>query len=534
MATPAIETGREAFQRRAWRLAYQHLSAAATESTLEVDDLERLAMAGHLVAATDWADGWTRAHDESARSGDTTRAARCAFWLAYGLIDRGEIARGSGWLARAQKLIGDRDCVERGYLLIPQAIGCFTEDPAAALDLFEAANRVGDQFADAGLCVLSQMGQGQALIALGRCAEALTLLDEAIVAVSHSDLPPLVVGNVLCGAIDACRGILDVRRTREWTIALNRWCDAQSDLVPFRGECLVHRAEIMQLHGDWPDALDEADRACHLLAGRTAVGEGLYRVGELHRLRGRFDDAEAAYRASSHAGREPQPGLALLRLAQGQRAAAVAAMRRIAGEGSRPRVENLVAYVEIMLDADDLDAASAGAEELKALAAATGADFPRAAATGATGAVHLARGQPTAALAPLRRAWTAWQHLEIPYEAARIRVLIGRACQALGDHDGAEMEFEAARLGFTALGAATDLVHLDALSRPRAQQHRGLSRRELEVLALVAKGSSNREIAATLVISEHTVARHVQNILAKLDVPSRTAAGAYAFEHRLT
>ncbi len=536
MATPAIEAGREAFHRRAWRDAYEQLSEAASETTLEVEDLERLAMAGHLLGVPDWVDVWTRAHDACLRADDVARAAGCALWLAYGLIDHGEFARGGGWLARAQKLIADEDCVQRGYLLIPQAIGCFDEDPAAALEQFATAGRIGEQFGDPGLSALSQMGQGQALIAIGRWTEAVPLLDEAILAIGRDDIPPLVVGNVFCGAIDACRAICDIRRTREWTVALSRWCDAQSDLVPFRGECLVHRAEVMQLHGDWLDALDEANRACHLLSGRGAVGEAHYRVAELHRLRSQFGEAEDAYRAASHAGREPQPGLALLRLAQGHSGAAVASIRRLLDEvsGAVARARTLGPYVEIMLAAGDIDAARTGSAELTELATVIGTSFLRATAAGAEGAVLIAAGQPTAALAPLRRAWTAWRSLGLPYEAARARVLIGLACRALGDHDGAEMELDAARLGFEYLGATTDLAHVDALLRARPEHPGGLTSRELEVLTLVASGNSNREIAATLVISEHTVARHVQNIFAKLGVSSRTAAGAYAFGHRLT
>lgn len=492
-------------------------------------------MAGHLLGTGDWADLWTRAHEESLAAGDVPRAARCAFWLSFGLIDRGEFARGGGWLAVAQKLVEELDCVERGYLLIPLAIRTFGEDPGAALKKFEAAGDIGDRFGDSGLTALSHMGQGQALIALGRWAEAVPLLDAAMVAVGRHNLPPLVAGNVLCGAIDACQAIFDVGRAREWTIALNLWCDSQSDLVPFRGECLAHRAEVMQLHGDWLDAADEADRARHLLEGRAAVGEGHYRVGELHRLRGQLGQAEEAYRAASHAGREPQPGLAQLRLAEGHVETAVASIRRALDEtsGAAARAKILIAYVEIMLATDDIAAASAGADELKGIAAAIDSPFVRAAAAAAEGAVLLADGQPTAALPSLRRAWTAWRSLEIPYEAARVRALIGRACLALGDQDGASLELDAARLGFECLGAVTELAGVETLLSARRTDHRGLTSRELEVLTLAAKGSSNREIATLLVISEHTVARHVQNILAKLGVSSRTAASAYAFEHRL-
>lgn len=536
-AVAPIEAGRDAFARRAWRDAYTRLTQAGREAELGAEDLERLAVAAYLVGSDDFADRWADAYHECLRRGELTRAVRCAFWLAYGLLHLGEVARGGGWLARAGKLIDDHrlDCVEQGYLLVPQAIACFTQDPAAALEQFRSASRVGERFGDAGLVALGRMGQGQALTALGRWVEAVPLLDEVIVAASVDELSPIVAGNLFCGAIDACRGMFDLRRTREWTVALSRWCDAQPDLAPFRGECLVHRVEIMQLHGDWQDAVEEAARACQLLSGHVARGEALYRMGELHRVRGETAAAHEAYRAASQAGREPQPGLALLRLAQGQNDAAAAAIRRVLGEAAdrAVRATALEAFVEIMLAAGDVGAARTGADELGEIAAQIGKPLLEAVATSAAGAVLLAEGQPDAALSRLRRAWAQWRALEVPYEAARARVRIGLACRAMDDHDGAEMELDAARVAFQLLGAAADVSRVEALLGTAGGQTAGLSAREREVLALVAQGRSNREIAATLVISEHTVARHVQNIFAKLGVSSRTAATSFAYQHHL-
>jgi DNA-binding CsgD family transcriptional regulator len=512
---------------------------ATEDDATDADGLERLAATSYLLGGDDTAELWERAYRECVRRGEPARAARCAFWLAYGLLGEGEVALAGGWLARAGRLLDEAttDGAERGYLLLPEAIGCFENgDAAGALARFRSACEIAERFGDADLAALGRMGCGRAMVALGDCAGAVTPLDEAMVAVRAGELSPIATGLVYCGAIETCQEMFDLRRAKEWTGALSRWCDRQPDLVPFRGECLVHRTEILELHGDWEHALAEARRACEWLAGKPAVGDALYRRAELHRLRGELAEAEAAYRAASRAGRQPQPGLALLRLAQGDTAAAAAAIRRLVDEvsGAVARARVLGAYVEIMLAVGDTAAARAGADELDEVAGALGAPPLRALAAHATGAVRLADGDARGALPPLRAAWAAWRDLDCPYQTARVRVLVGLAYRALGDRDTADMEFDAARLGFTRLGARIDLARLDALlgggSDPRPG---GLTAREVEVLALVARGLTNREIASALVISEHTVARHVQNILGKLDLPSRTAASHFAHRHGL-
>ncbi|HEX6870909.1 MAG TPA: helix-turn-helix transcriptional regulator, partial [Micromonosporaceae bacterium] len=389
---------------------------------------------------------------------------------------------------------------------------------------------------DADLAALANMGRGQAVIVLGDHARAAALLDAAMVAVCAGEVSPIVAGLVYCGAIEACQEMVDLRRAHEWTGALSRWCEEQPELVPYRGQCLVHRAEIMERHGEWDRGLDEARDACDRLIGDHALGEAFYRLAELHRLRGELPEAEDAYRAASRSGRQPQPGLALLRLAQDQPAAAEAAIRRVVAEttGAVPRCRVLGPYVEIALANGSVADARVAADELREIAAEVAAPLLTAAATHAHGAVMLAEGEAGSALPVLRSAWAAWRRLDMPYQAARARVLIGLACRALGDTDGADMEFDAAKLGFAQLCANTDLHRLEALaltgSRPR---HGGLTDREVEVLRLVAKGLTNRQIGSALVVSEHTVARHLQNIFAKLGVPSRTAASTYAKEHDL-
>lgn len=540
-ASDAVEGGRAAFARRAWGDAYARLSTADREAPLGLEDLERLAVAAYLLGHDDGStDAWVRAHQVCLHTGDTLRAARCAFWLAFSLLNGGEFARAGGWLARARRLLdeGQLDCVEQGYLLVPAAIQSFgAGDLTTALATFDQAAAIADRFREPDLLSLSLLGKGRALIALGEIPRGVTLLDEAMVAVTADEVSPIVVGSIYCAVIGACQEMFDLRRAQEWTAALSHWCAAQPDLVPYRGECLVYRAEIMQLHGAWSDAVEEAQRACDWLSQSPSPATGLafYQRAELHRLRGEHTRAEQAYRQASQFGHTPQPGLALLRLARGQLDAAAAAIRRTAEEAqdrlTRARV--LAAYAEIMLAVGDVSAARAAAEEMTASAADLDAPLLRAVAAHATGAVFLAEGDTHAAVDALRRAWATWQELEAPYNASRVRVLIGLAYRQLGDRDSAAMELDAARRVFRQLGAMPDLIRVEALVREAASRADGLTAREVEVLRLVAAGKTNRAIAADLGLSERTVDRHVSNIFTKLGLSSRAAAAAYAVEHNL-
>jgi DNA-binding CsgD family transcriptional regulator len=360
-----------------------------------------------------------------------------------------------------------------------------------------------------------------------------------MIAVSADELSPIVTGLIYCSVIDACQQVFALSRAREWTLALTRWCEQQPEMVAFTGTCLVHRAEVMQFSGAWAEAMTEARHACeHVsVAGeRKPPAAALYRQAEIHRLRGEFVAAEEAYRNASRLGSEPQPGLALLRMAQGRIDAACAALRRVLSAATDPldRAKLLPAHVEIALVAGDVQEARGASAELDEIARRYATDVLQAMAAHARGAVELAEGRAQAAVSALRQAFELWQQSEAPYEAARVRLLIALACRELGDAESAGLEFDAARALFERLGAMPDLAYLDSLRKRATQANRhGLTARELQVLRQIAAGKTNKAIATELFVSERTIDRHVSNILTKLGVPSRAAATAYAYNHKL-
>ncbi len=540
--------GREAFAQRRWSEAYALLAEAERGSPLAAVDLDHLATAAYLkddeaaaIAA------WQRAHHAWLDDGEVERAARAGFWVGLVALMSGGLSQTTGWLARVQRLLGESGAhaLEHGYLDV--LLGLLTMgkgDGGRAAEIFARAISCAGSFDEADLMAMALLGRGQAIIHDGHVVQGISSLDEAMVSVTAGEVSPIVAGMVYCGVIGNCERVFDSARAREWTTALDAWCASQPGMVAFRTQCLVHRSEIMLLRGAWSSALDEARRACERVTSgaRRIAGRALYQRGEVHRLRGELDEADARYRECAHQGHAPEPGASLLRLARGDIDAA-ATMIQVAlaevGEQTGPppastRVKLLLPCVEILLAAREDEAATRAADELADHAAALGATLLQAAAAKARGAVLLHGGDARAALGALRRSWALWQQLEAPYEAARARELIGEACRQLGDCQAAELHLDAARSVFRRLGAATELARLEgAPARARRTEASSLTSREREVLKLVATGKTNRQIAAVLALSEHTIARHLSNIFNKLGVTSRTAASAYAFEHQL-
>ena len=543
-AASQLELGRRAFVDANWREAHDALTAEDAETPLQPADLELLGCAAYMLGDDDaYVDALERAFHAYRDGPLPSQAIQCAFWIGHSLLFRGRAAPGFGWFARAERLsdAAPNDDVARGYMLLGRMLERRVGgDAPGALECASEILRIGQSCGDDDLAALGLMEQGHGFVRLGQVADGVRMIDESMVAVTSGELSPIPAGIVYCNTIDFCRSVYELRRMREWTQALTRWCDRQPEMIAHQGICLVRRAEIMTMSGDWESALAELRRCGEQFTSgalnELVIGEAAYYEGEVHRLRGEFVRAEEAYGRASRLGRDPQPGHSLMRLAQRKPDAAVASIRRAVSETApgMARVDLLPAYVEIMLATDDVNAATAATRELADTAEKNAGDALIAMSSQARGSVALFEGDPQTALTSLRRAATAWQELGAVYAAARARAQVALACRLLGDEDTAVLELRGVRDTFAELGARPDAEALDVLADiGAADELHGLSAREHEVLRLVATGSSNREIAAALVLSEHTVARHLQNIYAKLGVSSRTAAGAFAHEHHL-
>jgi DNA-binding NarL/FixJ family response regulator len=535
-----LESARAAYQQRDWSQAYALFTAERAHGTLQADDLATLADAAWWLGRTDECLGLFeeayRGHLHGARM---PQAARLALDIGFLCYLRGDVTVGSGWLSRARRLLADEpECPTHGLLgslEIDEALAAGDHDSAVARA--RQVRAIGERFADPDTTALGLVGEGIARVKQGHVREGLAILDEAMLPVKAGEVSPGWAGNIYCRIMELCHEIADLRRARQWTDATERWCAGFPSAVMFAGICRVHRAQLLQVRGDWPRAEQEALWVCRDLAtmNLSAVAEAQYQLAELRRMRDDLPGAEQAYRRAHELGRDPQPGLALLRLAQ-QRADAAAASIAAAltsQTGDRlARARLRAAQAEIALSAGDPETAAAAADELDEVAHTYRSPGLEASAAQARGTALLVQGRPAEALPALREACRRWRELDATHLAARVRTLVARACLELDDADAAAMELDAATEVFEALGASADLRAVDRLRGP-APLPNGLTAREAEVLALAADGRSNREIASTLVISDKTVARHLSNIFTKIGASSRTEAAAFAFEHHL-
>lgn len=530
---------RETFERGEWADALGAWSGLGPEQ-LTCDDLMGAATAAFLLGRRDEAvDALHRAFRMAEEADDVRRSVLAVFFLAMTFGTGGEPGQAAGWTARAVQLVADRpDAPEAGYVRFLQMFGLLAAGQfTGALEQAEAATELGRRHADSDLLALGMCAQGRLGLHLGKVADGLARLDQALALVAAGGTSPIITGQVYCTAIEGCQQIGELGRMEEWTDVLHRWCVTQPGLVAFSGQCSVHRGQLMKAHGAFAEAIEEFGLACaryRAMGSIDAVGIAAYERGDVHRLRGEYDAAEASFREAGEHGFDPQPSLALLWWEQGRVAAARGAIRRLLSESRDPiqRVGVLPAAVQVSIGSGDTDDARAWATELHDLATEFGCRSLRAAASYAMGSVELAASDPAGAMPYLRNAQQLWTTLGCPYETARTRVLIGRCCAELGDLDSAAEHYKGAHrtfLDLAAAPAAADAAHRLAPAAAPA----GLTAREVEVLRLVASGRSNAQMAAQLVLSEKTVARHLSNIFTKLDVPSRTAAAAYAFEHHL-
>lgn len=521
-----------------WVARFDELSAR--RERLGAVELDELGLAAWFLGrAAESERAWDDAHRAYLAEGDADAAIRCAFWLGYTLGERGEAVRARAWMSRLFELCGAEPDTRSGAIaMLCRSVEAFaTNRLDDAAELAEQAVALARATGDSDTEVLATMNRGRALVFGGRSTEGFACMDRVMLAISSGTVSDRVAGPAYCAVVASCLDRWDVERARVWTRDLSDWCDAQRGLEPFRGECSVHRATVLRLGGEWGEAETTLVDVCSRERRPETLENALYWLGDLHRLAGRAADAEAAYRRAAELGREVQPGLALLRRDAGRLAAARTGIARALGATplAGVRADLLAAQVELEVDHGDLAIAGTAAEELRALADTIDTVYLQAQADRAAALVAIARDAPTDALALLRRSWSAWRRLDAPYEAAITRMHLGRACRALGDEEAAQLEFDAARTVLTTLGAIPDLARLERLAAgPDRSPAGGLTRREVEVLRLIASGRSNREIAQELFLSERTVARHVSNILAKLALPNRASATAFAFEHGLT
>lgn len=535
--TTTLDRARAAYAERQWAQARERYMAARASAPLSAEDMAAFSDAAWWEGAIDQS---LSACEEAYRlylHGDEPRprpAAMLALDIGFSWYLRGEESMGSGWISRAQRLLEDEtECVEHGYLramAVDEALGA--GDFEAAIAAARAVAAVGARHGDDTLCSYALVGEGVALVKQGHVREGLAALDEAMLPVVAGRVRPTWAGNIYCRLMSVCHELADLRRSQQWTDATARWCEGFSNAVMFLGVCRVHRAQLLQVHGDWTRAEDEIVQVCRHLETMNvgAVGLALYELGEVRRMRGDLPAAAAAYAQAHEHGIDPHPGLALVWVAEGDPSAALDALKACDARTGDPLAKTRLweALVEAAVAAGDLATARSAAGALEEAAGTYASPGLLAAAAESRGRVCLTAGDVAGATEALRSACRRWQDLMAPYRVARTRLALAEALQRNGDERGASLEREAAAGALAKLGVTAPAPP----GRPAALPD-GITRREVEVLALVAQGLTNREVAGALVVSERTVARHLANLYTKIGVTTRTAAATYAHRHGL-
>ena len=471
--------------------------------------------------------------------GDACGSARSAVALYDYYCFKGRHSVANGWLQRAKRsLDGQPDVPEQAVLLEREAeVANGSGALELALEKAGKALEIGRRLRNADIEAEALQCRARILISLGKAAEGFGLFDEAMLLASEGRLGTFVLGKVYCSLISACDQLGELQRAAEWTEIGSQWAHDQSSPF-FPGLCRVHRAELLRLRGDWVGAEAEARRACAELTNLHVMNAGaaFYEIGEIRRRMGDLDGAEDEFRRADELGFEPQPGLALLRVAQGKVDAASRSITTVLAETTWDRLVRaklLPARVEIAVAANALDEARTAADELAVIADEYPTPWLVAVTTQARGRVELAAGEGDAACGSLRRALEQMQILELPYEVADTRLLLGAAYRAVGDDEAAVVSFDAALSLLARLGADTTTARVRARRAATSPLPNGLTGREVEVLRLVASGRTNKQLAAELGLSEKTVERHLSNIFTKIGVSTRAAATAFAFEHQI-
>jgi class 3 adenylate cyclase len=458
-----LQAGREAAARHAWRDALELLKQADASAELSADDLVMLGEAAWwLGRLEDSISARERAYAAYRTEGNNRQAAVMAITLANDYFGKLAHSIGAGWFNKAERLLQDEpECAERGWLSMMHAFSSLhIRDNESALAAADETLEIGTKFGDRDLQAFGLLFKGRALVGLGQVDEGLALLDEATVAAVSGELRPFSTGMIYCVAISTTSELADYSRAGEWTEASNRWCERQS-IAGFPGICRVHRAEIMRLRGAWAEAEQEARRALTELKSfnLSFAADGFYELGEVRLRMGDLAGAEDAFRQAHELGREPQPGLSLLRLAEGKVEAAHSSIRRALQDPSVDRLQLmrlLPAQVEIALSGGELDTARAAVEEMEQINTVYDSKVLLASTLCARGTLQLAEGDAAGAITSIRQSWRLWKNEDLPYEAARARLLLGLALRADGDEDAAEMELSAAKHTFERLGAVLD------------------------------------------------------------------------------